>query len=208
MRRALLAAAIVALLTCGAEAQERQLGAKLGPSFATVSFEPDQGDEHEHRIAIGGGGFAVLPTGLRRVAMQIEALVSPRGGKLYSAEDATTGAVLLHYLDLPVLLRIAGPRSGSRSFHLFGGPYAGIRLSAKREVSVVAGSIRTGVRENMSREVERFDFGLALGGGADLGRRLVIDGRYLHALTRLNTDDSDGVSIRNRGFTVMAGFRF
>ena len=204
-----LAALLLVMVTAhaaGAAAQERNVGGKLGPSFATVAFEPEEGGGYDYRVALAGGGFAVLPLA-RRVALQVEALVAPKGGRLYDEETAATGAVLLHYLDIPVLMRVRGPRSGARSFYAFGGPYSGIRIGAKREVSALAGGIRSGVKQDMSSEVERFELGLVVGAGVDIGRRLVVDGRYSHGLTGLNTDKSDGFRIRNRTFVVMAGFR-
>jgi hypothetical protein len=190
-----------------AEAQGREFGAKAGPSFGMLGFEPDQSGSYDHRVSADGGGFAVLPL-TRAVALQLEALFTSRGAKLYDPEEDLTGAILLQYFELPALLRVKGPAWGSRSVHVFGGPYAGFRLSAKREVSFYANSIKTGNKEEIDREIEAFQFGVLAGAGLDIGRRLVIDGRYSHGLTPLNTDRSDGVRIRSSAFSIMAGMRF
>jgi hypothetical protein len=60
----------------------------------------------------------------------------------------------------------------------------------------------------MSSEVERFEAGVLAGAGISLGRYVVIDGRYIRGLTALNTDTSDGLRVRSRGISVMAGVRF
>jgi hypothetical protein len=60
----------------------------------------------------------------------------------------------------------------------------------------------------MSDEVERFELGFVGGAGIEIGRRFVVDARYSRALTALNTDKSDGVRIRNRAISFMAGVRF
>jgi hypothetical protein len=105
-------------------------------------------------------------------------------------------------------MRLNVTGSESLSFHVFGGPYSGIRISAKRQISSVAGSITSGMTEDMSGEVERFEVGLVGGAGADIGRRLVVDARYSRSLSGLNTDKADGLRVRNRGLSIMAGIRF
>jgi hypothetical protein len=199
---------ILAINAPGATAQERQIGAKAGPSFSTVVFDPDEGDEdYDRRIAAAGGGFVVLPF-TRRVAFQLEALFNPKGAKLYDAAEDLTGSVLLRYFEIPTLIRINGPRRASRAFHFFAGPYSAFRISATREISFSGSGITAGEKTDMSDEVERFEFGLLGGAGVDIGKYAVIDGRYSHALTNLNTDAGDGVRIKNRMFTIMAGVRF
>jgi hypothetical protein len=198
---------VVLLAASTAHAQEREFGAKAGPSFSTLTFEPEESGGYDRRISADGGGFLVLPL-TPRFAVQLEALFTSRGAKLLDDETGTTGAILLQYLDFPALIRIKGPSWASRSLHLFGGPYAGIRLAATREVSFYANSIRTGNKSSISSEIERFEFGLTAGAGVDFGRRIVVDGRYCHGISALNTDKSDGFRIRNRGVSIMAGVRF
>lgn len=190
-----------------AAAQEREFGAKAGPSFSMLAFEPDGSGRYDRRIAADGGGFVVLPLA-HRVAVQLEALFTAKGAKLYDPDQDLTGSIVLHYFDLPVLVRIQGARWGSGSFHVFGGPYAAFRLSAKREVSTSAGLGRSGAKEDIRREVERLDTGWVAGAGLNAGRWIVVEGRYMRALSALNTDNSDGFRIRNRAISIMAGVRF
>jgi hypothetical protein len=208
MRHAVSLGLILAVCTSAVAAQGRQIGAKAGPNFSMVVFDPDQGDEdYDQRVAAAGGGFFVLPV-TRRIGLQLEALFNPKGAKLYDAAEELTGTVLLRYFEIPMLVRINGPRSASRAFHFFAGPYSAFRMSATREISFAAGGVTAGEKTDMSDEVERFEFGMLGGAGVDVGKHVVIDGRYSHALTDLNTDSSDGVRIRNKMFTVMAGVRF
>jgi hypothetical protein len=137
MRLSLIAIVIFAG-SATAAAQEREFGAKAGPGFSMLAFEPDESGGYDRRIAADGGGFIVLPLA-PRVALQLEALFTAKGAKLYDPDQELTGSIVLHYFDLPVLVRIQGARWGSGSFHVFGGPYAAFRLSAKREVSTTAG---------------------------------------------------------------------
>jgi hypothetical protein len=208
----MLSLVLVGVILVGAAstaiAQERQLGAKVGPSFSILEFDPSVGDEYDRRTAAGGGGFIVLPMS-GRFALQIEALINPKGAKLRLPEEpGVTRTVMLRYVDFPVLLRVQGPHSRSLSFHAFGGPYSGIRISAKREISTIAQSITSGATEDMSSEVKRFEAGLTGGAGVDIGQRLTIDGRYTRGLTGVNTEQPDGIQIRTRGLSMMVGVRF
>jgi hypothetical protein len=207
MRLAVTLAIVLLLGGSTALAQERQLGLKIGPSFSIQAFEPVETADYERRVSADGGGFAVLPM-TRHLAVQFEALFTSRGAKLYDPELDLTGTILLQYFELPALLRFPAPASERTAFHVFGGVYPALRISAERQVSTFAGSIRAGEKTDIGEEIERFEFGLIAGAGVDIGRRVVIDGRYSHGITALNTDKSDGFRIRNRAISVMAGFRF
>ena len=192
-----------------AAAQRPEFGAKAGPTFATLRFDPDDEElPHRRRIGADGGGFVVLPLG-SRAGLQLEGLFTSRGAKATDPEDEEiTSTILLQYFELPALLRVNGPRIGGGSLHVFGGPYLAMRLSAKREASVFVSGQTTGVREDMSEEIERFDVGVTIGAGLDVGRRVVIDGRYSQGLKKVNSDTADGFGIWNRAITFMGGVRF
>ena len=186
-----------------AHAQPVEFGAKVGPSFGVLTADPE-GEDYERRIAASGGGFLVLPiTG--RIGVQIEALFSPKGAKLYAEDLGLTSTLLLDYLDFPVLARIGAESS---AFHVFAGPYVGVRVRAKRQISASGGGITSGERTDMSAEVERFDWGMVAGAGMHRGQRLVIDGRYAWGLTDVNKDTSLGIRFRSRVLTILAGVRF
>jgi len=192
-----------------AAAQGLEFGAKAGPAFATLRFDPDDEEQpHRRRISVDGGGFLVLPLG-GRVGLQLEGLFTSRGATANAVEnEEVTSKILLQYFELPALLRVNGPRVGSGSIYFFGGPYLAIRLSAKREFSVFINGQTTGTREDMSDEVEWLDAGVTFGAGVMVNRWIVIDGRYSHALKKLNSDTAAGFGIWNRAITFMAGVRF
>ena len=208
MRVSVLALAL--LLSFGittVAAQQRQFGGKIGPTIATVvSDSADQDGVYRRKVSLGGGGFVVLPL-KGRLAVQIEALFTPKGGK-FAAEQDVSSALLLDYVEVPLLGRITAARSSSRSFHVFAGPSAGLRINAKFKV-VSSGTVgSSGFSDDISSEVERFELGMIAGGGLDAGRHLVIDARYFWGLTDVNRDPSDGNHLRNRAFTILAGVRF
>jgi outer membrane protein with beta-barrel domain len=189
-----------------ATAQQRQFGGKIGLTIATiVSDSADQDGVYSRKTSLGGGGFVVPLNG--HLALQIEALFTPKGGKLPSEENVST-ALLLDYFEIPLLGRITAARSSSRSVYVFGGPSAGLRINAKYRVASSGTVGSSGFADDISSEVERFELGMIAGGGLDAGRHLDIDARYFWGLTDVNRDASDGNHLRNRAFTVLAGLRF
>ena len=208
MRVALIGLAL--LLSCGiatAHAQQRQFGGKIGPTIANIVYDSAQQDAgYGRRVSLGGGGFVVLPLG-RRTAVQIEALFTPKGGKLLQETDVTS-TLILDYIEVPLLGRVTAIRSSSVSFHVFGGPSAGVRINAKQQVAYTGGVITSGSSDDISSEIARFELGLVAGGGVDVGRNGVIDARYFWGLTDVNRDASDGNRVRNRGLTILVGLRF
>lgn len=184
-------------------AQERQVGAKAGLSVATTTAEWGDGDKS--RIAPAAGGFIVFPLA-PRAAIQLEALYNSKGAILGDDGFGNEEKLLLDYIDVPVLLRIDLPRRGRTGVHLFGGPYAGLRVSAQRELSV-SGTGTAGILEDVSDAITRFDTGIVAGAGVDIGRRLVVDGRYSWGLSNVN-DIEGAVELKHRVLTVMAGIRF
>lgn len=200
---------LVLVLACGvtpAAAQGREVGVKLGPTFATVRFDQDSAGGYDTRVALAGGGFAVLPLS-GRLAVQLEGLLSPKGGRLPDGEEDVEVTLVLDYFELPVMARVTIARSPSRSFHVFAGPSVALRTNAKYEVKSTAGDFANGYSDDIRDEVKRVEFGVNAGAGMNAGRHVVVDARYYWGLTDVNRDTSDG-AYRNRTLTVFAGYRF
>ena len=206
MRR--LAMTTAALLLFGgvsqALAQRRfEFGGKVGPSFTDIALDEDDGQTYERRIAGAGGGFFKLPLA-GPVALQVEALTTPKGSRLIGS-DGVNQTLMLRYVEMPVLLRVDGQEEGG--WYLFGGGYFAIRTSAKVQISFVDNSISSGTREDAGDAVERFDHGWVAGAGYDLGRYLVVEGRYARGLPNVNRVDGT-IGFTNRALTFMFGARF
>lgn len=195
--------------TSPALAQDRQFGVKAGVNVAATTFSGDDPtDEYdERRPGWTAGAFGVLPL-TTHVAVQIEALFSQKGSQVRVDAADARATLELDYLDFPVLARVSGPQSGRTRFHAFAGPSVAFRLAARRRLARTGESFSSGFVDNIEREVERFDFGVVAGAGADSGRRLVVDVRYSWGLTNLIDDAPSGVAIKNRVLALMAGVRF
>lgn len=190
-----------------AAAQARQFGAKVGPSFSTLAIQPADTEDYRIRAGASGGGFLVLPL-TPWVAVQFEGLYMQKGGKLEVPEFNETATILLDYIEFPVLLRLDGPAAGRTAFHVFAGPAAGIRASARRQFSTAGGGFTSGVAMNMVDEIKRFDLSVVAGAGVDITPHIVIDGRYSWGVRDVNRDTTDGFGVRTRVFAIMAGVRF
>ena len=201
-------AALFAASVCPAAAQGVQFGGKVGPSFTTIVVEEDQGDQlpFERRIAAAGGGFVVLPIA-PRFFVQVEALTTPRGTRLEpEEEEGIVQTLLLRYLEFPVLLRVTGPRLGGH-WYFFGGGYTAIRLSAKEQLSSFTGFTSAGTREDVSDSIERVENGFLGGAGVELGKYVLLEGRYARGLSNINKV-ADAPRFTSRALTFMVGVRF
>jgi hypothetical protein len=191
----------------GASAQRRfQVGLKTGPGFTTiVQDEEDDSGDYQPRIAAAGGGFLrVALTG--PVGVQVEALSNPKGSRREDP-DGFTQTLMLRYFEVPVLLRIDAPGVERGGWFVFGGGYFAVRTSAKVQMSTVVNSVAGGTRVDASDAIERFDNGWVAGAGYDIGRFMVVEGRYARGLPNVNRV-ADSVGFRNQALTFMVGVRY
>ena len=195
-----------ALRTAGA--QPRQFGGKVGVTAASPKYEATDDDEgYGKRVFVSGGGFIVQPLH-GPFAFQLEGLFVPKGGELDPHDPVhTVYTLILNYIEIPALLRIAVARSSSHSVYVFGGAAPALRIDAKFRTAA-GRPITSGVDENISSQVKVYDFSVVGGGGVDVGRHLVVDARYDWGLTNVNRGAPSGHGIYNRAFTVLAGFRY
>ncbi len=201
-----IAVAVMVVAPPAAMAQHPPVGAKIGPGFTGIVLADDDGQDYHPRIAAAGGGFVVLPL-TSQIAFQFEAISSPKGTRLEEESTNLAQTLMLRYFELPILARLAGPKTGVGIPYFLAGPFVGIRTSAKEQLSTVANSLVAGVKEDVRDAIERFEAGLIVGAGVDIGRRLLLEGRYSHGLTNVNK--GPGLThFTNRGVSFMTGFRF
>lgn len=193
-------------------AQDRQFGVKLGVNAAATAIDGDATDSDasdgytERRFGMIGGGFGVFFL-QSPLALQVEALYSQKGSKESVGENDAV-VLELDYLDIPVLGRVGVGAWGSTRLHLLAGPSLGYRLTANSRLANTSFDFANGYVLNIEEDVARFDLGLVLGAGADIGRRLVVDARYIWGLNNVHKDTSEGLEIKNRVLSIMGGFRF
>jgi hypothetical protein len=197
-------AVLVCLLTLAwgslASAQGLSFGARAGINIAEASFDSDaDSPDTSARIGIVSGGFVTIPL-VSWLELQPEALYSQKGAGFN--EEGIDSSVRLDYVEFPILARVSRRGSGLQ-YYIAGGPSFAVRVRARARADF------SGATEeiDISDEVETTDFGVAFGGGIELGR-LVVDARYTFGLKDVDKDDTDAVRVANRAFSFTAGVRF
>ncbi|MEO7274593.1 MAG: porin family protein [Vicinamibacterales bacterium] len=205
MRVAGVIAGITLAAMCGAvapaAAQGLTYGVKGGVTLATLA-EEDDGDavSFDNRLGLVAGGFVTWPLGAR-LALQPEALFTQKGAKV--EEGGGTLTQQLDYLDVPVLIQYRLSGSDARHLSVFGGPAIGFKLRARSRASFGG----TSVEEDVSDQVTSTDLSIVGGVGYHRGR-LSIEGRYAWGVSDIDKDTADDVTIRTRGISFLAGWRF
>jgi hypothetical protein len=207
---ALVMGLVLSLGVSSASAQTgASFGVKAGVNFANMDFSGDDaGVSFDQRMGLVAGAFVLVPM-TETFGVQIEGLYSQKGSKVDSEDFGGEVRFEFDWFDVPVLARYTIPSSTSTSFHLFAGPSFSFKLGAK---SVFEFDGEEEEEEDVDDQFKGFDFGLVIGAGVDFGK-FTIDGRYTHGLTDLNDfdeilDDDEIVEVKNRVFSIMAGFRF
>jgi Outer membrane protein beta-barrel domain len=188
-----------ALLICAspAFAQGIAVGVKGGVNVATQDVTGDAGSPSSDWLTTGVvGGFVTLPIS-SWLDVQAEGLYAMKGLRLNVA--GIKSSLKLDYLEVPVLARV---RFAHR-YYAAGGPSMAFALRARARTTFNDFTTELDVMD----QVERFDFGVAMGGGVEFGS-VVVDGRYTLGLTDIDKDKTDTIATKNRTISVTAGFRF
>jgi len=191
--------ALMTLLAAApAIAQGQHFGVKGGVSIATQQTDTNgDGTSFDSRVGAIAGGWYTLPLA-SWLDVQVEGLYTAKGARLDFRGIKST--FVLDYLEVPALARVRFG-SGHVRYYAAGGPSTAFRLRAKTRTPF-AGSVE---ETDVADQVEQIDFGIAAGGGVEIGR-LIVDGRYTYGLTDIDKDASS--TTKNRAIAVTAGFRF
>jgi hypothetical protein len=193
--RLLPAALVLIVMFASSASAQITYGAKAGVNFANVSFA-DEDVPSSSRIGLLAGAFATVPlTGW--LSVQPEAIYTVKGASIDIFDIESD--YIVDYLEVPVLARVPI----QRRVYLAVGPSIAFRIRARNRTSF-GGSTE---EVNIADDVESLDIGVVGAAGLEMGR-WVFDGRYTHGFSDTDADTSDNVKIRNRVFSVSAGFRF
>jgi len=192
----LLPTSLVLTLACASPvAAQITYGVKAGVNFADVSFDGDDVPSSS-RVGVLAGAFATVPlTGW--LSVQPEAIYTVKGASIdiFDIESEYT----VEYLEVPVLARVPV----HRTVYVGAGPSFAFRIRARSRTSFGGSTEEVDIAD----DVESLDFGIVGAAGLQVGR-WVFDARYTHGLSDTDADTSDTVKIRNRVFSLSAGFRF
>jgi hypothetical protein len=208
IRTLVVTACCITLLPLAAGAQSVGGGVKGGVTFGDVPSILDELDEPGAntalRVGYAAGGFLAIRFG-GGFSIQPEVLFTQKGVKIEVSESGATGdfKYKADYLDIPVLARLTFGK-GIRGY-VFAGPSFDIKLNAKMSIGFLGES----EEQDVSDDVEDFEFALAFGGGIELGP-LLLEARWSEGLTNIaKADAGEPVSdVKTRTFLLLAGFRF
>jgi hypothetical protein len=191
MRQLIIIASASLLLMCStaqtSNAQENinkdeaRFGIKGGPSFSNLYTQ----DAKKDKILLGFnvGLFAKLPVS-KFIAIQPELYFVTKGSEVTYDNALVNGTARYHfnYVELPIMLVM----NILPNFNIQAGAYAAYMVSGK--VTNESSSNAFNFEDNINTDdYNRFDAGLALGAGLDLGG-MGIGARYTHGLTNVGKE--------------------
>ena len=188
-RRTILSALVLSVAaSSGVLAQaEVHFGVLAGGVFAKVGGSDATGDI-KTRVGIAAGGFVTIGVS-KNFAIEPEALFVQKGAK--QEESGVTSNLKLSYVEVPVLLKLRFPGSGTVVPHVYAGPYLGFKAGC--HLSGTDGTVSASVNcdeDPFNFKVKSTDFGATFGGGVDVGRA-IIDVRYDLGFSKIG-DDTGG----------------
>lgn len=197
------AIALIVVLVCAgpAFAQGLAKGVRGGVNLTTTVTTDDDGSaalDWQARPVLAGFVTWRVASWLQ---LQPEVIYALKGAK--SEEFDISSKLLLDYVEVPLLARFSMGSLGGKSLYVVAGPTFGLLVRAKTRADFGGATEELDV----SDDVERFDLGIAVGGGIELGS-IVVDGRYTHGLSDIDKDASDDAKVRNRAVSLTVGFRF
>lgn len=176
------------------------VGGFIDFNIAGISVNPDVSTEdYSSILGFGLGGIATYPLS-NGLALQAEPMLLQKGGKVTEFDETFTLKIL--YIDIPVFLRYNFEINGSVMPYAILGPNLGFRASAK----VI---FPDGSSEQINEDFSAVDFGLGLGGGADvpLGNLVVFgETRYVFGLNDINAESGES-TVKNRGLQIILGVK-
>jgi hypothetical protein len=213
MRRAWLLAWLAIALAAGSAtpAAAQRIGG--GVSFGLTHYEINAASSESLNIASTDklepafGGFVTIRLSPATV-LECDALRSVKGSNF--SVDGRQDRIRLTYLELPVIVRYAGPADRAVKAHVFAGGYGGYLLGASSQSG--AGPV-----VNRRSAFESVDLGWTAGVGVSL-HHVRVDFRYSgsgtdivrpsHAAVVIPRREPQPTSYWNRGFTLLGSYAF
>lgn len=198
----LMALGLIAM-PLAAQKPSPRLGLMAGVSL--TSFTGEDASDFKSRTSFLGGGFAELPLS-DMISIQPEALYNVKGAK--SEEPGSNLAIKLSYFQVPVLLRVNVPTSGSGNTrirpHLYAGPAMGFKTSCK--ISGNEGSVSVSADcSDFDVEAKSTELSAIFGGGIDINN-FSIGARLDLGLSKI--DDTNVSDSKNQVISIYASYGF
>jgi hypothetical protein len=191
VRRLAAAAALILAAAVPAGAQTFGYGGKAGVNLVNVSFESED-LATSGKIGIVAGGFVTLSPG-GPFSLEVDAYYSER--KFTFTEGDIEDR--LAYVELPILARFRIMTRESWHLSAVGGAALSFLQSGRETIS--------GAPDDITSKVESMETSAIVGAQAQIGRRIVVDVRYLYGVS--NVFVAADFPAKTRGFQITGGYR-
>lgn len=155
------------------------------------------------RTGLTAGVALGIPVG-SALSVQAEGLLTHKG---WQNPDDADEALILRYLEVPLLIRVAFGQDSTSPF-VYAGPAFALRLSA---TATDSDSGRDLEEEDVSDEIASSDLGLVFGGGISFGR-LTAEARLTRGTRSIdaNADDrrAGPLDVKNTAISFLVGYSF
>jgi hypothetical protein len=208
-------------IASSAMGQDIRFGVKAGVGLSKVRGT-DMEDGYKNLFGINAGLMADFSFN-DRLSFHPELLYSQKGTKVdYTTSYTNSAGTLtlsnigkgrLHYLDLPLLLRL---KAGG--FFLEAGPQLGYLLAQKSELTMTGTTTYTGgttvstitktQTDDSTDDIHRFDVGYIVGIGYQLPQGLEVGLRFNNGFSNSNFDRSSTDKVHNSVFQFQVGYLF
>jgi hypothetical protein len=195
MKKIILSA--LAIFTIGfVNAQKVAFGLKGGLNIANENFKGTGAPSTSALIGVNVGAFVEFEVA-DKLSLQPEVLYSTQGTNLNYKENGTTlNSFKLDYIIIPVMLKY----HAAEKFTLEFGPQVGFLTSAM--VNGTASGVTVDV--DAKQFYKSTDFGLNVGAGFDITKKVAIGARYNFGLANIGSSSfvNNGDTIKNSVFSI------
>ena len=212
-RQTIILTILLTIAVSLASAQKISGGFKAGINLASWhgdDVEDMTGGDLKRKLGFCGGGFIGFGFG-NVVVLQPEVLYSQKGARqrVEFLDEVVKVWYKVNYLEIPVCVKLMIPVRGKVKPNLSLGPYFGLMITDPRGKIEVNGL----TMEEDLEGVKDIDFGVALGGGVDIGLgkgAIVVDVRYTLGLTTIIEEElfEEHVDLKNNAFSFLLGYSF
>ncbi|MBK6364666.1 MAG: PorT family protein [Saprospiraceae bacterium] len=185
---------------------QAQIGIRVGADLSTFYFSESVDLDTKHKFGLGGGIYYKHMVN-NNFSIQPELNFIQMGTKF--EENDEEGSISLHYLQLPILAKYDFGNMEAINIFVQGGPYVGYGIGKVELEYCFDGEcdVEEINYDSSGEEAPKpLDFGLQLGLGVNINKKISIDARYILGLQNLNAEDEG--SIKNRAIFVSVGYTF
>lgn len=216
MRNILKISLALALLTLGTAAFSQSIGIRGGLSLSNIYAENNSGttsDEFLYKTGYHGGIVVDLDI-TKSLSLESGLMIESKGFRLDNDFGGINSkyALNLTYVDIPLTLK-ASTDNTFVNFYGILGPYVGVGLFGNEKGETTVLGVKTAFNDpiqwgtTQNDEVRRFDYGLMIGAGVELGS-IQLGLSYAHGLANIAPVHDNGLTAQNRVFRLSAAFLF